>query len=29
MKFAYFVSSDPHFRHLRTMTPEWIDLSKN
>ena len=24
-----FVSSDPHFRHLRTMTPAWIDLSQN
>lgn len=22
-----FVSSDPHFRHLTTVTPYWIDLS--
>ena len=22
-----FVSSDPHFRHLKMITPHWIDLS--
>jgi predicted nucleic acid-binding protein len=24
-----FVSSDPHFRDLKAITPYWIDLSKN